>query len=164
MNTQRGFTLIELLVVISIIGLLGSVVIASLSTARKKARDVRRLSDLAQMQIALELYYDQFQTYPSSDNGGCGGWDTPGNGTFITPLVSNGLMPTHLKDPLVNDTCGNYRYYLYPANYQGCIGEFYVLGIVDMEMSGNPHPASPGWSCPTRNWQNEMEWVMGRYK
>lgn len=55
---SRGFTLIELLVVIAIIGILSSVVLASLNGARKKGRDARRISDIKQIQLALELYYD----------------------------------------------------------------------------------------------------------
>lgn len=55
---SRGFTLIELLVVIAIIGILASIVLASLNTARKKGRDARRISDMKQVQLALELYYD----------------------------------------------------------------------------------------------------------
>ncbi len=55
---QRGFTLIELLVVIAIIGILSSVVLASLNSARRKGRDARRISDIKQLQLALELYYD----------------------------------------------------------------------------------------------------------
>lgn len=59
MNTrERGFTLIELLVVIAIIGILSSVVLASLNGARKKGRDARRISDVKQIQLALEMYYD----------------------------------------------------------------------------------------------------------
>ena len=54
----RGFTLIELLVVIAIIGILASIVLASLDTARKKGRDARRIADIKQVQLALELYYD----------------------------------------------------------------------------------------------------------
>ena len=65
-NGRRGFTLIELLVVISIIGLLSSVVLASLNSARAKARDAVRKSDLKQIRIALELYYNEYGGYPSS--------------------------------------------------------------------------------------------------
>lgn len=61
---RRGFTLIELLVVIAIIGILSSVVLASLNSARQKGRDARRISDLKQIQLALELYYDSSQFYP----------------------------------------------------------------------------------------------------
>ena len=147
---------------ISIISLLSSVVLSSLSTARAKARDAKRLSDMHQMQIALEFYYDSFGRYPDSDNAGCGGWDSSGNGTFITPLVSNNFLPAHLLDPTINNNCGNYAYYRYQAGYAGCVNAFYVLGVRDMEGSSNPHPSSPGWSCPLENWQNGFDWVTGK--
>ena len=62
---KRGFTLIELLVVIAIIGILSSVVLASLNSARKKGRDARRIADIKQLQLALELYYDANGSYPA---------------------------------------------------------------------------------------------------
>jgi len=65
-NTKKGFTLIELLVVIAIIGILSSVVLASLSTARQKSRDAKRISDIGQIQLALELFFDANQSYPST--------------------------------------------------------------------------------------------------
>ena len=52
-KTKAGFTLIELLVVIAIIGVLASIVLASLNTARQKSRDARRITDLKQIQFAL---------------------------------------------------------------------------------------------------------------
>lgn len=163
-SKAKGFTLIELLVVIAIIGLLASIVLASLSTARTKARDAKRLSDMHQMEVALELYYNSFGRYPDSDNAGCGGWDSSGNGTFITPLVSNIFLPTHLLDPTINDSCGNYAYYRYPAGSSGCTKAYYVVGVRDMETSANPYPTSPGWSCPSRNWQGEFDWVDGKFE
>jgi len=63
---KRGFTLIELLVVIAIIGVLASIVLASLDSSRKKGRDAKRLSDVKQIQLALELYYDQNNSFPAS--------------------------------------------------------------------------------------------------
>ncbi|MEK7643662.1 MAG: type II secretion system protein [Patescibacteria group bacterium] len=55
---QKAFTLIELLVVIAIIGVLASIVLASLNTARRKSRDTRRIADLGQIRLALELCFD----------------------------------------------------------------------------------------------------------
>jgi prepilin-type N-terminal cleavage/methylation domain-containing protein len=54
---SRGFTLIELLVVIAIIGILSSVVLASLTTARTKGSDAAIQSELANMRAQAELYY-----------------------------------------------------------------------------------------------------------
>jgi prepilin-type N-terminal cleavage/methylation domain-containing protein len=60
---QKGFTLIELLVVIAIIGLLASVVLLALNSARAKARDSKRLADIKQMTTALELFYNDAGGY-----------------------------------------------------------------------------------------------------
>jgi prepilin-type N-terminal cleavage/methylation domain-containing protein len=54
----RGFTLIELLVVIAIIGILASVVLVSLNSARQKGKDARVISDVQQMRTALESGYN----------------------------------------------------------------------------------------------------------
>ncbi|HEY4495789.1 MAG TPA: type II secretion system protein [Candidatus Paceibacterota bacterium] len=55
---KNGFTLMELLVVIAIIGILSSIVIASMTSARQKARDTKRISDIKQLQLALALFAD----------------------------------------------------------------------------------------------------------
>jgi len=65
-KSLTGFTLIELLVVIAVIGMLASIVLVSLGPARGKARDARRLSDLKQIQLALQLYYDKYGDYPNT--------------------------------------------------------------------------------------------------
>jgi type II secretion system protein G len=63
-RSTRGFTLIELLVVIAIIGILSAVVLASLNTARAKARDAQRISNIKSLETAMELYYTDHGTYP----------------------------------------------------------------------------------------------------
>jgi prepilin-type N-terminal cleavage/methylation domain-containing protein len=94
--SQRGFTLIELLVVIAIIGLLSSVVLASLNTVRYKGFDSTRYSDLRQMETVLDSYYADYGSYPVA-TGGSGVWYTACSGvigmTQVTPennIVMNG--------------------------------------------------------------------------
>jgi len=166
-NRNKGFTLIELLVVIAVIGLLASIVLVSLGSVRKKARDSRRLSDMKQIQLALELYYDDHNEYPE-ENSSNGSWEhsTEDGGDFIDFLKDQGYMGKVPVDP-INSGSTYYSYYVYPAGNYGCniaSGEYYVLGARDMETSGRPHSLSPGWSCPTRDWQSEFDWVVGGFE
>ncbi len=58
MNLRKGFTLIELLVVIAIIGLLSSVVLASLNGARQRGADTTIKGQLSALRAVAELHYD----------------------------------------------------------------------------------------------------------
>ena len=62
----KAFTLIELLVVIAIIGILASVVVVNVGSARAKARDAKRISDMKAIQTALEMYYNDNGEYPTT--------------------------------------------------------------------------------------------------
>lgn len=86
LKKESAFTLIELLVVIAIIGILASVVIASLNSARNKGKDVSIKSQLAQLRSQAALFYN---THGSYANGATGGSDdtfdecfNPANGSF----------------------------------------------------------------------------------
>jgi len=70
MKKNKGFTLIELLVVIAIIGLLSTLAVVALNSARAKARDAKRVADVKQVQTALELYYNDANGYPGIIGGG----------------------------------------------------------------------------------------------
>lgn len=106
---KKGFTLIELLIVIAIIGLLSSVVLASLNSARKKARDARRIADFKNIGLAMELYFDKYNRYPASPNNCCnGGFGGEHNQNFKSVaniLVNEGFLSSvpevHLRPRLV---------------------------------------------------------------
>ncbi len=66
---KKGFTLIELLVSIAIIAILTAIVTANFATSKSKARDAERISDLAHLNLALELYFDRCNQYPRELNG-----------------------------------------------------------------------------------------------
>ncbi len=71
MKFKKGFTLVELLVVMAITAILTAVLIPSLFSSKSKGRDTRRVSDLAQIQLALELYQDNNGgLYPARINNG----------------------------------------------------------------------------------------------
>lgn len=61
---RNGFTLIELLVVIAIVGILASVILASLNQSRVRARDAKRISELQEINKALDMYYSDHGRYP----------------------------------------------------------------------------------------------------
>ena len=114
---KKGFTLVELLVVIAIIAILSTLSVVALNSARAKARDARRLSDIKQIRTALDMYYDSNnQQYPAGNGVQLGktdyvcltsaGWATSGcSGTILMQKV-----PT---DPL---TGRNYTYTVGPNN------------------------------------------------
>jgi len=65
-NRNSGFTLIELLVVVSLIGVLTTLVMANLNSARQRGRDAERKADLRNIQTGLRLFYNDKGKYPES--------------------------------------------------------------------------------------------------
>lgn len=137
-----GFTLVELLVVIAIIGVLSSIVLASLNTARAKGRDARRVSDIKTIQLALELYYDANGTFPTNIYG------SP------SPLVSGGYISSVPFDPSFTTPCttdsgtGCYTYVALNSTGGTCsTATSYHLGAA-LEQAGNAALSSDADACP----------------
>ena len=108
LNKQKGFTLIELLVVIAIIGLLSSVVLASLNSARASARDAKRKAEMQQIKTAMELYYNNNGRYQVTGsgwaNGGYGWFNCANASSYVATsvakaLVNNKALSTEIVDP-----------------------------------------------------------------
>lgn len=91
---KKGFTLIELLVVIAIIGLLSTLAVIALNNARQKSRDAKRVSDIKQIQSALELYFNDASGYPATADieGDCLSYEAGTAGGFDTACESDGIV------------------------------------------------------------------------
>jgi prepilin-type N-terminal cleavage/methylation domain-containing protein len=146
---RKGFTLIELLVVISIISLLSTVVLASVTTARAKARDAVRMAALTQIRTAMNLYYDAngvFPPNPISNNSVCdsqGGWTS-----LMGPLVTAGFLSSIPHDP--GSPNNLYCYYNYGANNT-------VGALIQGTLEAAP-PSVMGYTGTCRPWLAGQNW------
>lgn len=123
---KKGFTLIELLVVLAIVSLLMSAVLASLSTARARSRDLRRLQELRSMQKAMEIFYASNNRYPDVSTAACG-WDIGNTGNpadpFIQELETSGLFSQTPRERSLFTTtapCYGYTYIYRKGTMAGC--------------------------------------------
>lgn len=153
-TSQRGFTLIEFLAVIIVIGILayGALIIIDPIGRRQRADDIRRKSDLAQIQRVMDKYYKDNGIYPLST-----GEDTE------NPYRIKGFQPDHLvvdwgdewlpymslvpKDPDSKKT------YIYLASDNGQSYQIYASLNIETDAdackpTGSPCPSVPkGVTC-----------------
>jgi len=164
-KNETAFTLVELLVVIAIIGILSTVAVVNLNAARAKARDAKRISDMKQIVLALDVYKGVYGQYPNNTDSDCASWDEDHDGDFIQDLVTAGMFVSVPTDPLAGlPACSGYRYKYYRFDVDGpggtnhcndALGPYFVLLIVDMETDNY---ASPGWSCPPGGGETGYTW------
>ena len=145
MTNRKGFTLIELMVGVAIVAVLATIGFASYGQVQMRSRDHKRKQDLRAISMALDLYYRQNRTYPSTATG-CAvtGWCFSTNTTtqWIPQLTSQYISPMP-SDPTSNgatpwtDNSWGYAYWAgdttgYPAGPNGetcpgAAGRYYVL-------------------------------------
>jgi general secretion pathway protein G len=65
-KSKSGFTIVELLMVIVVIGILAAITVVAYTGIQQRGRDAQRKSDIASIVKALELYYADNGSYPSS--------------------------------------------------------------------------------------------------
>jgi type II secretion system protein G len=135
---KRGFTLIEMLVVTAIIGILATILAANFNEARQNSRDKIRMSELKELELALEMYKAQNGRYPAQ---GCGSpttiWVGPGPlpvwGQGNCDDYIEGLVPTYIselpRDP--NQENDNGEGFIYRTNADGSMYKVIVHQSVE---------------------------------
>ena len=142
LTNTRAFTLIELLVVIAIIGILATLAVVALSTARSSSRDAKRLADLKQLQTALEVYYNDYGSYP----------------TLLSDLSSSSLPIKYLETvptsptPADGDCTATSNSYIYNTSYDKSSYSIHTcIGANTNSISKGLVVASPNglvsWKC-----------------
>ncbi len=119
-SNKPGFTLVELLVVISIISVLAGLILVNVAGVRERAADARRKSDLRQFKTALQLYHNDFQSYPIGDGGldGCGDGGVNACGTEFSARINVGANTSIYMKELPQE------YFYYSDG-----GETYILQV-----------------------------------
>ncbi|MDP1707306.1 MAG: type II secretion system protein [bacterium] len=102
-NRSKGFTLIELLVVIAIIGVLSSVVLASLNTARSKGNDASVQSNLATIHTQAEIFYGN----NSNSYGTTGSTCTAAGSLFLDTTIARAITSTEVANGSASVICNN---------------------------------------------------------
>lgn len=137
-NNKKGFTLIELLVVIAIIGLLSTLSILALNTARARSRDARRVSDIKQMQTALEMYFNDVSKYPPNVEMDPGDKLATGTGVYMASVPK---PPTPSNDGNCTTPAPAYTYAVGAGDSTYSIT--YCLGAPVNDITAGWHTATP---------------------
>lgn len=121
----KGFTLVELMIVVAIMALLTGIVTANLSSVRAKSRDGKRISDMSQIQLALEQYFNRCGIYPAPTSNG-----SVKPSTYVSKDANNGCpsgitFGTFLSQVPKNIDGSEYGYYTDPRS--GLENTSYVL-------------------------------------
>ncbi|MFA5159870.1 MAG: FISUMP domain-containing protein [Candidatus Omnitrophota bacterium] len=141
MKKAKAFTLIELLVVIAIIGILATLAVISLSNARTKARDAKRVADAKQIQTALELYFNDNDRFPTAAEFNSGSLISETNNSDVTYMLNIPEAPSPPDGSCDSST----NTFVYSVNAEGTS---YTLSYCLGNRTGD---FSSGGKCVTRD-------------
>lgn len=153
-SRQQGFTLIELLVVISIIGLLSSVVLASLDSARTKARDAKRIADFENVQLALQLYLHENGTVPNHNS-------VSGHAEKFNRMAQDLVSAGYLGAVPTAPANSSYQYYNYGSG--GAAGGIIVTTLESIDATHIPPFGSCRPISSATNWCSSNSAAPSRY-
>jgi type II secretory pathway pseudopilin PulG len=123
--------------------MLAALAVVSLNNARARARDARRVSDIKQIQTALELYYLDQNDYPTGTGVVIGGkcLDKNGFSDTCTDPVYMAVVPNN-PAPHDDGTCTDLDY-LYTRNSTTSYSLGYCVGADIGQIEAGPHTATP---------------------
>ena len=154
LSLKKGFTLIELLVVVAIIGILASVVLASLNTARGKGADASIKANLSNMRAQAALFYDDnTQSFGASNTCqvAANGTTTPAACTGIwaqTPMISSlKQAASNASSTLYAATDSTGQLYAIKVQLKGVPGDYWCVDSAGKAVQTTGTAAS-GTSCP----------------
>lgn len=154
----KGFTLIEIIIVITIIGIISTIVLSSLNSARDKSHTALAQRELTEIRSAMEVLYSDTGTYPNGANSYCRS-SLPANNeidlsTDAAGLLANGGGFAGWGGPYISDIedpWGNPYYldedYQCMASTTGCGGIDDVSTDSSVIVSCGPNGALSGGSC-----------------
>lgn len=165
-KSRGGFTLIELLVVIAVIGVLSGIVLQSLQGARYKSQNATRLSDIDQIDKAIQIYLTK--TNASLPSTGVNVWQCVGltsgtcwGGLFSPATTLNAALAGNIakipKDPFISAGVGDY--YLYNSIYAGTHGTGSYLNWYSYNIGSKPCGRGYTFGGPTGEYQQCLLFV-----
>jgi prepilin-type N-terminal cleavage/methylation domain-containing protein len=163
---QKAFTLVELLVVIAVIGILSAVVVISTNSAKAKARDAIRISDLKGISQALEMYFQANDAYP------CPAVGCDRNGYLIMTTLKPYLAEYYPGGVPDDPKIGNLPCFAWDTTTTTCTGYRYSYGNVgkttyspQYDLTTKLETVGHAQACGNHGWKlylnSTMRWCRG---